>query len=454
MSGKKIIPKNARESALQALLRYECDSAYLNLALPPLLKKLSLEDRALAVQLAAGTIQRLNTLDWALSIHLDKDLDSLTPPIRNILRLGLYQFFYLQRIPDYAVVDQAVRLAHRYGHRGTAGLVNALLRKLAGQFNNLPWPDKDKNPVDYLALTESFPRWIIKRMLNDFSFLETAQWCAANNRKPHLSIRPNRLRISPAGLAEKLGHEGYSISENTGSVPGLLYLAPGQNPAASDSFREGLFTIQGESSALVPPLLEPHPGDTLIDLCSAPGGKTTHLAELIEDCGKVYAVELSSNRLELVRRAAARMGLESIVLLQADGTAIDRSNLTLPDAVLVDAPCSGLGVIRRLPEIKWRRQESDLPGLQRKQLQLLNAAARILPPGGKLLYSVCTTMREETGEVLESFSAANSNFVLQDLLPLLPPVVQEKQDQEKGIYLYPHRHNLDGFFIALWRKKG
>lgn len=454
MNRKKITPKNARESALQALLRYECDKAYLNLALPPLLKKLSVEDRALAVQLSAGTVQRLNTLDWALSVYLDKDLNSLTPPIRNILRLGLYQLFYLQRIPDYAVVDQAVRLAHRYGHRGTAGLVNALLRKLAGQYDNLPWPDKDKNPVDYLAFKESFPRWLVKRILDHFGPLEAAQWCAANNRKPHLSIRPNRLKTDRDRLAEKLEHEGYSVLDHRGLVPGLLYLAHGQNPAASNAFREGLFTIQGASSSLVPPLLAPRPGETIIDLCSAPGGKTTHLAELIEDCGTVYAVEINSNRLELVKKAAARLGLKSIIPFQADGTTIDSSNLKPPDAVLVDAPCSGLGVVRRLPEIKWRRQESDLPGLQNKQLQLLNAAARILPPGGKLLYSVCSTMREETSEVLETFSSANGNFVLQDILPQLPPLLQEEQVKEKGIYLYPHSHNLDGFFIALWRKTG
>lgn len=453
MNYKRTTPENAREAALQALLRYETDNAYLNLALPPLLKKLSAEDRALAVQLSAGTVQRLNTLDWSLSLHLKKDLNGLPPPIRNILRLGLYQLFYLQRIPGYAVVDQAVRLAKRYGHRGTAGLVNALLRKLAGQFDYLPWPDCEKQPVEYLALKESFPPWIAKRALDSFGLPEAANWCAANNRKPKLSVRPNRLKTNPAKLAEKLKREGFSLLDNSGLVPGLLYLETGQNLASSEAFREGLFTIQGGSSALVAPLLEPCPGNTIVDLCSAPGGKTTHLAEMIEDRGTIYAVEVNSKRLELVRKAAKRLGLKSIIPLQGDGRDIYKSNLKTPQAILVDAPCSGIGVIRRLPEIKWRRQEGELAGLQKKQLELLNAAARLLPNGGKLLYSVCTTIREETSEVVEAFSASNCTFALQNILPQLPLELQKKQDQEKGAYLYPHRHELDGFFIALWHKK-
>lgn len=222
----------------------------------------------------------------------------------------------------------------------------------------------------------------------------------------------------------------------------------------TEAFREGLFTIQGESSALVVPLFEPEPGATVIDLCSAPGGKTTHLAELMEDRGRIFAVDLHKSRLQLVARAARRLGFTSIKCIQADGRTIVEQKLPQPQAVLVDAPCSGLGVIRRLPEIKWRREEQDLFKLQKMQIELLCGAAALLPPGGKLLYSVCTTEPEETIDVVGIFNSRHESFHLEPLPPLLPPQLRKNQGDRSTVTLWPHRHGLDGFYIALWRKKG
>jgi 16S rRNA (cytosine967-C5)-methyltransferase len=452
MKGKDKHRMSAREAALRGLVRVEEDQAYLNLALPPYLSKLGSDDRALAIQLATGTIQRLNSLDWAIGLYSRRSLKSFTPWLRNLLRLSAYQIIYLDRIPDYAVVDEAVRLAYRFGHRGVASLANALLRRLALQASNLPWPEGHKNRVEQLSLRESHPTWLVKRYINSFGFAEAKLLCRANNLKPRLSIRPNLLRITPDRLMEILSNDNIASmpSEN---VPNMLTVEPAAYPVATEAFRDGLFTIQGESSALVAPLLLPHSGETIVDLCSAPGGKTTHLAELINDRGLIYAVDLHPNRLRLVEQAARRLGLTIIRPIVADGRTLNRKQIRQPRAVLVDAPCSGLGVIRRLPELKWRRKEADLPALQSLQVALLRSAATLLPVGGRLLYSVCTNMMEETNEVVQLFTRENSNFAAEALCSRLPERLQDKQLDPFAVSFYPHRHALDGFYIASWLKK-
>ncbi len=453
MTSKGNKTNSAREVAMKALVRFEQDGAYLNLLLPPLINSLPEQDKALARKLAVGTAQHLNTIDWALQLYSKRKLDALTPWIRNLLRVSAYQILYLERVPLYAIVNEAVNLARRYGHQGVAGLVNALLRKLANEGDHLTWPDPQKEPVDYLSLRHSYPSWLIKRTIERNGFAEAEKWCLANLEKPPLSIRVNRLRATADQVVEKLALEQIEAVPIQ-MVSDLLIVKSGVGKIAkSRSFSDGLFSIQGQSSALVAPLLNPHPGEVIIDLCSAPGGKTTHLAELQEDRGQIIAVELHQSRVGLIEKAAARLGLKSILTVQSDGREIERLNLPAADAVLVDAPCSGLGVIRRLPEIKWRRCEEDLLAFQKLQLELLAAAAGQLQPGGRLLYSVCTNEPEETVQVAGAFLKAHPDFIPQPLSPLLPPLLQPLFNDSSTLTFLPHLHNLDGFFIALWQKK-
>ena len=451
MRKKQSLPVKPREAALQALVRVEQDEAYLNLLMPSLTAALAGEDKALALQLAAGTIQRLNTLDWAINHFARRPLDTNTRWIRNLLRLGAYQLLYLDRIPVYAAIDETVKLARRYGHRGVAGLVNAVLRRLARESNALPWPDPESDPLTYLALKESHPFWLVSRALDRFGFREAEKWCRANNFKAPLSLRPNVMRTKIPELIKNLAAEGITVQESP-LVPGMLRLIGGGNPASAAAFKEGLFSIQGESSAIVVPLLEPAAGKTFVDLCSAPGGKTTHLAELIGDQGLIIAVDLYHSRLQLVEKAARRLGLHSIKTMAADGLKIDTSSLPVPAAVLVDAPCSGLGVIRRLPEIKWRRREEELLTFHNRQCALLQAAADLLPPGGKLLYSVCTTEPEETGQVKDFFERHNQQFIPLKIGRKLPELLCRGREQDEQLYLWPHLDGLDGFYIAGWQK--
>ena len=451
MNNKNIPQKGAREAALRALVRVEEDGAYLNLVLPSLLQNASPAERALAVQIATGTIQRLNTIDWVINLYSRRNLDTYTPWLRNLLRLSAYQIIFLDRVPHYALVNEAVHLARRFGHRGVAGLTNALLRRISAESRSLPWPDPAVKQAKYLSLKHSQPLWLVDRLAARLGFVEAESWCLASNQKPLISIRPNLLRTDSAALIARLQSEGFEAFTSP-VVPAMLRLARGASPAAAKSFKEGLFTIQGESSALVTHLLAPRSGDLVIDLCSAPGGKTTHLAALIGDSGRVYACDLYQGRLQLVEKAARRLGLQNIITVAIDGRNPGAHNLPLADAILVDAPCSGLGVIRRLPEIKWRRNEEDLLRMQALQIELLTSAARLLKPGGKLLYSVCTTEPEETEAVVAAFNLAHQQFIPEELLSRLPLSLQSDQDSSETIKLWPHRHDLDGFFIALWRK--
>ncbi len=443
----------AREAALKALVRHEEDQAFLNLMLPGITGNLPDKEKALAVQLASGTIQRLNTLDWALNIFSKTKTEKLTPWIRNLLRLSAYQLLFLDRVPAYAAIDEAVRLARRYGHKGVAGLVNAVLRRLEKEKESLPWPKAKENPVAYLSLYYSLPPWLAAKTMKRFGFNQAESWARAVNVKPSLSIRPNSLRTDPGELIGTLKKEGCR-SELSPLVPGMVrILSGGFSPAGSNAFKKGLFTVQGESSSLVAPLLDAEPGSTVTDLCSSPGGKTTHIAELMNNKGLVNAVELYSARIRLVEKTAARLGIDIIRTVRGDGRLAASLNLGSSCAVLVDAPCSGLGVISRLPEIKWRRLPGKIPAFQKEQLTLLYAAALILPSGGRLLYSVCSTEPEETIDVVSLFNQSHGEFIEEPVAPRLPEGLQEKTCPGDSQYIWPHQHGLDGFFIALWRKR-
>lgn len=450
---KQVQPaESGREAALQALYRVEQDGAYLNLVLPPLIKALPPPERALTRELACGTLRRLNTLDWSLELFLKRPLQKLTPWIRNLLRMSAYQLLYLERIPAHAAVNEAVRLARRYGHRGVAGLVNAVLRRLAASKGELPWPHPERQPLEHLTLLTSHPRWLMERWSRRFGLAEARLLGEANNHPPPLALRPNRLRCpSPAALIERLSAEGVSARLSP-RLPGAVLAKPAGPLSALASYREGLFTVQGESSMLVAALLQPQPGEHILDLCSAPGGKSTHLAELMGDRGRVTAVDLHPHRLGLVEQAVERLRLTAVKTVVADGTCFDGSGLPPPHRILVDAPCSGLGVIRRLPELKWRRRPEELPQLARLQLALLERAAALLRPGGRLLYSVCTTEPEETAAVADIFDAAQPSFIPESFTSLLPCGLKSGSAVPGRLLLYPHLHDLDGFFIALWRK--
>jgi 16S rRNA (cytosine967-C5)-methyltransferase len=443
----------AREAALEILKEIEEKGAYLNLVLNRLLSRQSFPgaERTLLTELSYGVIQRLNTLDWVITLYLTHPLEKLTPWVRNILRLGAYQLLYLERVPDSAAVDESVKLAHRYGHKGVAGLVNAVLRKISASKETLPWPERDKDPGLYLSLRYSYPLWMVQRWLKNMGFAETEAFCAAGNLAPPLTVRVNTLRLSKNELKRTLAREGVEATDCRYAVDGLELKLSGRLTDL-DGFREGLFQVQGEASMLAAPLLNPQPGETVLDLCSAPGGKTAHMAALMQNQGEIVATDLYPHRLKLVQETAKKYRINIIYPEKLDGRSLPPDKKGAFQRVLLDVPCSGHGVIRRKGDLKWRRKPEDIASLSMLQLQLLKEAFKALNPGGVLLYSACTIEPEETTNVIETFLAQEPSAQPAMLSPLLPAELRSEEIQGR-IFLWPHKHNLDGFFLARIRKK-
>jgi len=415
----------------------EKDKAYANLALVASSndEALSGADKALLIQLVYGTLSYQVALDYQLDLLLTRPLSTLPLSIRNVLRLGAYQILYLSRVPDRAAVDEAVKLALAFGHRGTAGLVNAVLRRLSAGKDSLSWPDEKIDEAYYLSTRYAHPLFLVKRYLSRLGRAETEALLAANNEPPRFSIRTNTMQTTVAELKASLALLGIASTEGR-FAPEILYPEP--TPSfQGDLFRQGHYQVQGEASAMCAHLLAVKPGQRVVDLCAAPGGKTTHIAALMQDRGEVVAIDHNAKRLRLVGENARRLGLSSITTYDLP---VERAHEVVGEAdrVLLDAPCSGFGVLRHKPDIRQNRQENDIFKLQELQRRLIGSAADLVAPRGILVYSVCTTEPEETEDVVDYLLAARPDFRLQNSLP--------------GQYFWPHRDGIDGFFMVAFQR--
>jgi 16S rRNA (cytosine967-C5)-methyltransferase len=395
-------------------------------------------DRRFARELASGTLRLRGRLDWILMQHARRPLAALDRDVHVLLRLGAYQLFEVDRVGAHAAVHQTVELAKRWAPQG-AGFVNAVLRSALRGRQALAFPDRDRDPLGYLEAAASHPRWLLERWLERFGLEETEALCAYDNRRPDLCLRANPARTTPAALRADL----------PGSVPGRWSEAAVRCPgpawgAARRAVLDGRASVQDESGMLVAPQLRPRPGQELLDLAAAPGGKTCHLAELLEGTGVVRAYDRTPAKVQKVRENAARLGLANVLAAVGDARKL---HVPPADGVLLDAPCSGLGVLARRPDLRWRKRPDDLPRLQALQLELLEAAARHVRPGGLLVYSLCSFEPEETLEVVERFGARHAELRLDD--EHLPPALRAAPGV---LYFFPQRHGIDGGFVARWRR--
>ncbi|VBB07943.1 rna (c5-cytosine) methyltransferase [Lucifera butyrica] len=441
---------NAREIALKVIQAIDAHGAYANIVLAQELNrhKLSDLDRRFVTELVYGTVKAGKTLDWLLSFYLNRPLTKVPVIIRNILRLGIYQLFFLSRVPPSAACNQAVELTKKYGHGGTVKFVNAVLRNAARYPERVVYPDREQQLTDYLALKYCHPAWLVQKWVGRLGAEQCERLCQANNGTPPLSIRTNTLRTNRDSLLERLRQDAVVCNPSEWAPEGIVC---SEYPALSSlaALKAGMFQVQDESSMLVGHVLAPQSGEFVIDACGAPGGKSTHIAALMQNRGRVLSTDIYEHKLELTRDNAGRLGITIIETKVMDATRLGEHYPGQADRVLVDAPCSGLGVLRRKPDSRWRKSSEILRELPPLQKAILASAACCVKPGGVLVYSTCTTEPEENEAVVQWFLSENPGFALAVTGQYLPV-----KRTEKMVQLWPQQDGVDGFFIARMQRKG
>ncbi len=435
-----------RELSLKILYDVEKNGAYLNISYQNYTESsgLSGRDAALVKELTYGVLKHKLTLDETIACYSSVKLKKIAPYVLCILRMGLYQLFFMDKIPDRASVDESVKLAGKYAGK-SRGFVNAILRKAQAEGLVLP---EGKTP-EALSVRYSHPAQLVEWLSSRFGEEKAEHLMIENNRTPALCIRVNRLKTEPQALQKMLAQEG--VTTRPGKLSCDALLIDSGNISRLDAFEEGLFTVQDQSAQLAALALAPKPGETVFDVCAAPGGKTTHLAELMENRGQILALDIYEKRLLSVEKTAQRLGITIIKTQVADGATYKFPMMA--DKILVDAPCSGLGVIRRRPDIKYKPELTSFGELVRIQRDILENAAQYLKPGGVMVYSTCTINPEENEEQVKAFLEKHEAF---ELLPVDYPGITEEASKllETGMgTVYPEGDSGDGFFIAKLRRR-
>ena len=438
---------SARETALRVLISCRTNGAWADAALQAQLRRDGIAglDAALCSRLVYGVLQNQLLLDHYIGAFCCQRPDHLQPPLLDILRLGAYQILYLDKVPDRAAVSESVELAKHFKRGQAAGLVNAVLRKLAQNKNDLP-PIPDRDEIRYLSIRYSHPRWLVKRLLPALGRDETEAFLAANNSVAPLTVQVNPLKTSAETLLTELREAGVTARPHAW-VPGCLELSGTGDLTALPAFREGKFLVQDPAARLVSLIAGVTPGQKVLDVCAAPGGKSFSCAFAMEDRGVILACDLHENKLKRVREGAARLGLTCVGTAAADGRVFRPEWEASYDTVLVDAPCSGLGIIRKKPDARYKKVD-DLFALPVIQNDILSNAARYVRPGGVLVYSTCTILPEENGEVTDGFLADHPEFVR---TPFTLPAPAGETDGQ--LTLWPQRHGTDGFYICRMERR-
>ena len=455
---KNSAPTLTRLLATRVLERVERSQAYADIALHHALSRspLSGVDRALTTELVYGTLRWRGRLDYFLSQMLNQELATLDPLLATILRLGAYQLLFSDRIPASAAVDQAVRCTRAVGNTRATGLVNAVLRRLSREWQTIVPPRLEDDPIAHLVHALSMPEWMAKRLLDIYGAEGAAAFARACNQPPQITVRANRTRIDRDTLLKTL-QETAPKARAGQYAPDAIQLGHIGDLGRDPAFRQGLYSVQDEASQLVIEMLDPQPGEFILDTCAAPGSKTTGIGERMEGRGSVLGLDRNAQRLKLLEQTIRRLELSGIHTLKRDAT-LPLTDLKIPgrednqdlprfDRILVDAPCSGLGSLRRNPDARWRVREADPGRLAEVQQALLIRAAAVLRRGGTLVYSTCTILPEENEDQVSRFLEQNPNF---RQLPAseLPVGLASVVDAKGSLRLTPHEHGTDGFFAA------
>lgn len=439
---------STREHALRILERVETKKSYSTRLLDNLCNQSDFEpsQRAFLRRLVKGTLQWRLTIDECLNPLLKRGLGSTSSWIRNLLRLGTYQILYLDHIPPEVAAYEMVELAKKFGQSGSVKLVNAVLRKVVAQRQAPSDAMVVGDSVSQTAITYSHPLWIVRLWNDQLGMDQTRRLCEANNRPAPLYFRTNTLKTSTNALRKTLQEEGIE-GQSAAYAPdctSIITLPRESRIQSLRAYTNGWFQVQDQSSVLVGHLANPKPGELIVDLCSAPGGKTTHMAALMQNHGRIVAVDPYEFRLQLVRENCMRLGVSIVETLCANGCKLKLGQSA--DKVLVDAPCSGLGNLGRRADQRWNKSEEDVAGLRNLQLELLDNAATLVRHGGSIIYSTCTLNLSENQQVVEEFLSIHPECSLGTPPDHLP---KELVDDCGYYYSWPHRHQMGGAFGAL-----
>lgn len=439
----------ARDTALRVLKEVNHDGKYANISLKRHLRRARLPDRdaAFVTRLVYGTLERQITIDWILNKFCS--LKRANSWAINILRMGCYQIMYMDRVPDFAVCDESVKLCKKYCNKALAGFVNGVLRNIIRHKDDISFPSKEDDPVLNLSLTYSYPVWLVKKWVDDYGIaVAEAMVMPAVSDGDYVTIRVNRNRITKDELKERFIQQGIQCADGLYIKDEALRLRCAGDIENNLLYAEGLFTVQGESSMLVVRVLDPQKGELIIDACSAPGGKATHMAELMGNEGRILAWDVHPQRVELIKLNAERLGATIVEPQQQDAREFQACLEGQADRVLIDAPCSGWGVIYKKPDIKNSIRQEELDELYELQKQIISTCSRYVKPGGVLVYSTCTMNVDENQRVVEKFLERNPHFILDDFTYLLPEGLKDSVIRPGMIQLIPSRDGIDGFFIA------
>lgn len=440
----------ARLVALDTLLDVHLQDAYASLALGERLKNqrvpgpmLQDRDKRLVTELVYGTLERQLRLDFVLEGFLERR--ELDPVVRDILRMGIYQLIFLDRIPANAAVDESVKLTRLKQRERYSGMVNAILRNIDRQKDAIAYPDPAEQPVQYLSVMYSVLPWLAEQLLDAYGMEEAERILAYRAAQHYMTLRPNPERMTAEAFEAFLRKEGLTFER--GKVPGAYRVFHGGDLTRFPAWRQGLFSIQGESAMLAAQAVGVSPGWQVLDACAAPGGKTAVLAEAMHGSGRVYAWDIHPHRVQLIRAMALRLQLENVRTMERDATQFKEDWVGALDAVLVDAPCSGTGVIWDKPDSRYRQDGEKLEALVQTQHDLLEACAGYVKPGGVLVYATCSILPQENEQQVRAFLAVHPEFSPRGLTERVPEALRH-YIREGGLQILPYRDDMEGFYLC------
>ena len=441
-----------REIALKTLYDIDKNGAYSNIALDEQIKQnkkiLSNKDIGFISEVVYGTTTWRLTLDSIIQKHSNLKLKKISTWILNILRMGTYQIVFLDKVPKSAAVNESVNLAKRYGHKSSSNFVNAVLRKVEKKdFEDF---EKIENNLERISKCNSMPQWIIEQLLDDGNDIEKIESiCQASNYKPKIFIRVNRLKDKKENVKAKLNE--YGINAQEAELPDFLALDKINDIKNMKEFEEGKFTVQDEGAGLIPLVLNPKENETILDACSSPGGKTTYIAELMNNKGKIVAWDIHEHRVKLVEENAKRLGIHIIEAELQDATQYLEKYKNYFDKILLDVPCLGIGVLKRKPDIKWQRKKEDIDEITQIQNKILENCSKYLKKNGELVYSTCSIFKKENEGIISKFLEKNKNFEIEKIEKNLSNYFDKFIEKNKFFEIYQNE-KTDGFFICKLQK--